>query len=151
MKVCVCGSIGFYRKFLSLKSELEELGYEVIIPVPAKDQIEKEMPQSSLKDEKAKVMRDFFKFIEESDVILVANYPKHGKKGYIGANTFLEIGVAFSKNKKIFLLHNLPENSPFIDELDAMNCIALNGDISKIAADQPPHKGVYQKKTGDIL
>lgn len=51
--------------------------------------------------------------------------------GYIGGNSFLEMGFAHVLNKEIFLLNKIPE-SLFKDELVAMQPVILGGDLSKI-------------------
>ena len=79
---------------------------------------------------KLKAMQDFNKNLDKSDAILVANFEKHEKKHYIGANSLMEIGMAFNKNKKIFILYDIPEE--YKDELSAIGCIILKGDLTKI-------------------
>jgi len=75
-------------------------------------------------------VQDFNKNLEKSDAVLVANYEKHGQKNYIGFNSIMEIGMAFNRNKKIFILFNIPKHCK--EELTAIGCKVLNGDIDKI-------------------
>jgi hypothetical protein len=106
---------------ISVQKALEvEFGYEVKIPV-----------ERNPKFTKPDYINSHFNIIQKSDAILVLNYDKNGINNYIGANTFLEIGVAFFLNKKIYLLNSIPEQSNS-DEIVAINPVVLNGDFSKI-------------------
>jgi hypothetical protein len=73
----------------------------------------------------------YFEKIKEVDAILILNFEKRGIEGYIGGNTFLEMGFAHILNKKIFLLNEIPEML-YKDEIKAMQPIVLDGDLSKI-------------------
>ena len=70
--------------------------------------------------------------MKNDDAILVVNLPKKGTRGYIGANTFLEIGFAHVLGMKIFTWDDLPTNDFYHDELLAMNPVVVHGDISLI-------------------
>lgn len=77
------------------------------------------------------MIKRYFQLIKESDGILVCNFEKNGIKNYIGGNTFLEMGLAYVLDKKIFLLNPIPEVN-YKDEILAMEPIILNGDLEKI-------------------
>jgi predicted RNA-binding protein with PUA domain len=62
---------------------------------------------------------------------LVVNEDLNGIKGYIGGNSFLEMGFAHVLNKKIFLLNPISEMG-YEDEIVAMKPVILNGDLDKI-------------------
>ncbi|MEK6811203.1 MAG: hypothetical protein AABX96_01700 [Nanoarchaeota archaeon] len=123
MKILIIGSMKFHKKYEFLKKQLEKNKHQLIIPEPDKFYNEE-------KNIKLKAMQDFNKNLEKSDAILVANYEKHNQKNYIGFNSIMEIGMAFNRNKKIFILFNIPDNCK--DELEAIGSIVLNGDIDKI-------------------
>jgi len=57
---------------------------------------------------------------------------KDGKKGYIGGNTFLEMGIAYHLNKKIFLWKKPSESLPYYEEIIALNPIIINENIEEI-------------------
>jgi nucleoside 2-deoxyribosyltransferase len=137
-----------YKKFMELKMELEKEGHMVLHP-----DIEFEMkgddtsvgayfdrnggidafpPEHDVWKKKGEAITKHFRKIDEGDAILVTNYEKKGIENYIGGNTFLEIGYAFGKGKKIFILNDLPEQSAYKEEILGMQPIVLNGDISKI-------------------
>ncbi len=146
MKITLCGSIAFHDESLSVKKELEKAGHKVKLwPVRIKDENGKPLPiQEYYKirkqapddkewvwDRKAEAVRRHFNKVAWSDAILVLNYEKNNIKGYIGGNTFLEMGVAFYLKKKIYLLNEIPE-LPYKEEILGVKPIILNGDLSKI-------------------
>ena len=73
-----------------------------------------------------------FKEIEKGDMLLVVNNKKHSIDGYIGPNVLMEMALAFYLDMPIYVLNPIPSNSPFIEELDAMQPIVLDGDLRKI-------------------
>ena len=77
------------------------------------------------------LIRRYYKLIEASDAVLIVNAEKKGVSGYIGANTFLEIGFAHVLDKKIYLL-NLPAPGSYNDEIKEINPVIINGDYSLI-------------------
>lgn len=77
------------------------------------------------------LIRGYFSIIENGDAVLVVNVDRKGIKGYIGGNSFLEMGFAYVLNKPIYLLHQIPDVG-YRDELEAMSPIMLNGDLPKI-------------------
>ena len=113
----------FHKEYENLKKQLEKNNHQVIIPLPSEF-------YNKEKNVKLKAMQDFNNSLAKSDAILVANYEKHGQKNYIGFNSIMEIGMAFNRNKKIFILFDIPDNCK--DELVAIGCSVLNGDINKI-------------------
>ena len=54
------------------------------------------------------------------------------KRNYIGANTLMEMAVAFEHNKRIFILNKLSKNKSNYEELISMSPICLNGDLDRI-------------------
>ncbi len=71
--------------------------------------------------------------IEKSDAILVVNITKGDIKNYIGANTFLEIGFAHYRGRKIYSLNPLPDQPYIKDEIETINPVVLSGDLTQIA------------------
>lgn len=146
MVITICGSIAFYDEMLAVKSELVAMGHEVLTPpkeirtadgreMSVKEYYEIRKKDGDLEDwvwdSKEKAIRAHFDKIERGDVVLILNYDKSGVANYIGANTFLEIGVAFFLRKKIFLLNPIPE-IPSREEILGMKPIVINGDLNKI-------------------
>lgn len=146
MKITICGSIVFYQEMMKIKEDLELLGHEVGLPpteirdekgemIPVTEYYQRRKAETNddswIWDRKEEAIRTHFKKIEWAEAILVLNYSKNNIDNYIGGNTFLEIGVAFYLNKKIYLLNNIPEMS-YREELLGMKPIVINGDLDKI-------------------
>lgn len=147
MRITICGSIAFYDEMLNLQSELEKLAHEVKLPPShVRDESGKEIPVKEYyalrKDnsnesvdwiwmKKRDAMKRHFEKVEWSDAVVVANYDKNGIKGYIGANTLMEMGLALHLNKGIYLLNPIPEVS-YKEEILGMQSIILNGNLRLI-------------------
>lgn len=78
--------------------------------------------------------KDHFQKIEASDAILILNYPKNGMDGYIGGATLMEVSIARHFDKKIFILHEIPDEDTlrYAMEIKLTNPIILNGDLEKL-------------------
>lgn len=146
MKITLCGSIAFYDEMLEIKNKLESLGHTIELPptkvkdkqgnmIPVKQYYElrkKETdPKSWVWDRKEEAMRNHSKKIEQSDAILVVNHDKNNIKGYVGANTLMEMTLCFHFDKKMFLLNQIPDMS-YTEEILGMKPLIINGDLSKI-------------------
>lgn len=146
MKITICGSMAMIDQMHEIGDKLENLGHQIRIP-----EIEIKDPSGKILDQKEydlirktatvhdswiweinrEAMRDHFVKITWSDAILVPNYSKNGIDGYIGPNTLMEMGLALFLNKKIYLLHPIP-NIPSREEILGINPVILNEDLSKI-------------------
>ena len=146
MKITLCGSIAFYDEMSEVKKKLEKLGHTVDLPphevpnekgemIPVKKYYEirkaEEKNDGWVWDLKEKAMRNHFNKVAWADAILVTNYDKNNIKSYIGANTLLEMGLAFHLNKKIYLLNSIPEMS-YREEILGMKPVVINSDFSTI-------------------
>lgn len=128
----------FYKEMLDTKKTLETMGFRVLIPKEADDLSKNETFMDSDEDRiAAKIEYDFirahFRVIEEADAILILNYEKKGIPGYIGGNTFLEMGYAFGLGKKVYLLNPVPEMD-YKTEMYAIQPVVIDGDLTKIQA-----------------
>lgn len=137
MKITICGSITFYDEMANLEDELKVIGFsEVLRPIGVGGK-EKEYKASLKVEEDGKrkidldLINEHWKKILKSDCILVANYEKKDIAGYIGGNTFLEMGFAFVTGKPIFLLNPIPEMG-YTSEMQGMQPIVIYGDLTKI-------------------
>lgn len=118
----------FIEELKKVKEFLENNGHIVFLPVMKNFKEEGEHSDYKIK---FNLIREHFRKIDGCDAILVLNYKKDEIDNYIGGNSFLEMGKAYDKSIKIFLLNPIPDIS-YKDELIAMQPIILNGDLSKI-------------------
>lgn len=132
MRIVVCGSMSFVQEMKNIETKLQELGHNVIIPENIEKYIDGTMKIEN-KEEKIKynLIKDHYDKINNADGIIVLNIDKKGIKNYIGANTFLEMGFAHVLDKRIYLLNEIPQMN-YTDEIEAMQLVVLNGDLSKI-------------------
>lgn len=142
MHIVVCGSLVFAHEMGSLRDELVKLGHEVTIPHTAESILRGEDSLEDIKQRKEDgthheltserdAIRRYHKVIEGADAVLIANYEKKGVPGYIGGNSFLEMGFAHVLHKPLYTLFDLPDLS-YADEMIAMKPKILNEDLSKI-------------------
>lgn len=119
------------------QSALQKLGHKVTVPMGTDESVPVEARNDLSYEEliTAKIEYDFirmnFRKIEAAGSILILNYLHKGIPGYIGGNTFLEMGYAFGLGKKVYLLHPVPEMD-YKTEMHAIQPIVLNGDLTKI-------------------
>lgn len=146
MKITLCGSIAFIDEMDAVRKELETLGYEVKLPpleieggdgkmIPVKEYyaIRKAADDDHVWvwKRKAEAIHEHFGKVVWADAVLICNYDKNGVASYVGANTLLEMGLAFHLNKPIYLLNPIPEVS-YKEEILGMQPIVIDGDLKKI-------------------
>ncbi len=138
--IAICGSLDFAYEMEKLAQELRAVGFGVHIPISAEKIIRGEFSLQEIKEEKEggtfssrviqnDAIRAYWNVIREHDAVLIANYDKKRIRGYIGGNSFLEMGFAHVLNKGLFLLNEIPE-MVYSDEIRAMQPLVLNGDLS---------------------
>ena len=139
LRLAVCSSASFYERVILLSYELEKLDIGVVLPKTAAMMKSEGAKNEELADwlghlggtaRKAQLIRGHFDEISNSDAILVANYEKHGVENYIGPNVLMEMAAAFHLKKPIYVLNDIPEGSPLIDEILGLEPVFLKGDIS---------------------
>jgi nucleoside 2-deoxyribosyltransferase len=137
MTIAICGSMQFHREMREVQARLKDMGHTALVPksIELMDTQGYVHPTEDDARINAKIQHDFirehFRKIEKSDVILILNYDKKGIPNYIGGNTFLEMGLAFWLGKKIYLLHPIPAMD-YKTEMHAMQPTVLNGDLGGI-------------------
>ena len=141
--IVICSSANFYRQAVDLQEELEKLGYKVVVPVTASRMKESGdfdvehyktwFADASDYHKKAKLMRQHFDEVTAGDAILVLNYEKRGKQNYIGGNVLMEMCLAFYHHKPIFVINDMPEDSPFAEEILGMQPTFLHGKVADLA------------------
>ena len=79
-------------------------------------------------------LREHWDTIKKCDAALILNYDKNGITGYIGGNSFLEMGFAYVLRKPIYLLYSIPKMPYYETEIIAMRPVVIGGDLEKILA-----------------
>lgn len=141
MKIYVLGSTSFMKEMVDAKNQLCLLGldgwihphYEAFVRGEKKDHLArwKNGERAALKREN-NYFHEHYKNILESNAVLIVNGKKHGVENYIGGNVLMEMGQAYVNHKKIFFLNGMPSGLSYMDEIEAMDPICLNGDLTKI-------------------
>lgn len=136
MKIVVCGSMTASKEMVEAEKELVAMGHEVVLPrfthKYASMELQQEMHSESVHNKTTHdLIRKYYDIIQDGDVVLVLNIERKDIPGYIGGNSFLEMGFAHILNKTIYLLNDIPDMI-YTDELKAMQPIVINGDYSKI-------------------
>jgi len=134
MIITICGSIRAFEEMERARDQLKELGHEVLMPTKAKgvDYWSEDNKSRVEAKKKFEFISDHMNKIEKSDSILVVNITKSDINNYVGANTFLEIGFAHYSKKKIYLLNPIPDQKYIIDEIETVEPVVLNGDLTRI-------------------
>jgi len=146
MKITICGSIFFLEEMRVAKQILETRGHEVRIPpntmsdthgqsISAEKFYARRKAASDSErwvwELKAHAMQDHFGEVVWAEALLILNFEKNGVMGYIGPNTFLEMGLAFWLEKPIYLHREIP-SLPYREEILAMSPILTGGDLNLI-------------------
>ena len=129
MKITLCSSAKFFDKLWDIKKSLEEKGYEVLLPSMEDFH---HLGEDSLAKIQCDLITEHFNKIDQSQAIYVANYEKNGVAGYIGGNTFLEMGLAFYKKIPIFLMNDIPQQISYREELVALKPIVVGENWDKL-------------------
>lgn len=140
MKITICGSILFIKEMYKARDNLLHLGFnEVYVPIiSGADKRALERNTTVEEDGQRKIQYDLIKKhyskIKKSDAILVINKRKNDIEGYIGGNTFLEMGFAYVLDKPIFLINKIPK-MPYTSEIIGMKPILIEdlGEIINLA------------------
>ncbi len=143
MKVYVIGSSKFTHRMVEVKQQLCVLGHDAGIGEDYERIVRGELDDHSRHNagETADIKRErdylryHYKRIMEHDAVIVVNDTKGGIKNYIGANVLIEMAQAYVHDKLIYLLNDMPAKDDlpmYIDEIQAMDPIALGGDLRRI-------------------
>lgn len=130
-RIVISGSMAFAGQMREIKDQLDILNVPAVVPDDVDGELRHFDTNSYRRFKKAVSVSHINKIKDpRTYAVLVANFDKNGVYGYIGANSFAEISVAFSSRKKIFLFSEIPPQ--YADELTAWDAIALNGDLSRL-------------------
>ena len=138
--IALCSSASFYKELLETEKVLQNMGFEIIVPIAARHMKQRgdfsvENYKTWFKNPedykiKSALVHEHFGEISKSDKVLVLNYEKNGLKGYIGGNVLMEMAVAFFLEKPIYILNDVSEKSNLYEEIMAMRPIFLNGKLN---------------------
>jgi hypothetical protein len=130
--VTICGSMAHQEKFAAVAQTLDAAGLRVRVPA-----IEENVDWSSLAEhqmlaKKKDYMDRHFANIARSRAVLVCNYEKNNKPGYIGVNTLMEMTVAYISGVPTYLLEKPGGGvSTGAPEIAALGGIVLpDGDVA---------------------
>lgn len=118
-------------RILEVKDTLESKGIIVETPSLNEPSDYSTLSEADRAPIKTEMIRRHLERIKTSDAILVVNETTKGIESYIGANSFLEMGIAFAFEKPILLLNSVPQQ-PNRDELLGLNPRELKGDLDSI-------------------
>lgn len=140
--ITICSSASFYKDVLEIEKQLKGMGFKVKIPTTAQKMQKSgnftvEYYKTWFKNKKdykkkTQLMKEHFKKVIEGDAILVVNKKKNGVAGYIGGNLLMEMALAFHFKKPIYILNEIEDNHPFIEEILGLNPIFFGGDLTGI-------------------
>ena len=126
----------FTDKMVEVRDKLLELGHDAFITDLHKAMIGKnseEIEEIKLYQKYNRdAIREFWRAMQGADAVLVLNFDKNGIRNYIGGNTLMEIGFAHVLNQKIFMWNPIPEMQYCKSEIEAVNPVIINGDVSLI-------------------
>lgn len=119
--IVLCGSMKVKDKILEVKEELENKGYNVLIPKECMEGLPKVLASR----------KHLERVIDPNNsYILVVNSINRGIENYIGPNSLAEIAFGFYYNKNVYLLNDYYE--PYLDELVGWNVVPLKGNLDNI-------------------
>lgn len=130
----ICGSMSFASNMQRISHKLAEQDVASVVPDDV-DLAAEYGSQEAYERFKRAVSRAHIAKVRDPRTvgIVVANFDKHGIKGYIGPNTFAEIAIAFADGKRIYLLNGIPTN--FADELAAWGVKDLKGNLESLVTE----------------
>jgi nucleoside 2-deoxyribosyltransferase len=144
MRLTICSSAHFAHESQEIKKKLEKKGVETflypgIVKVREKMMTVDEfytMRKKSLTEElletKKQLMDEHIDKIKNSDAVLILNFDKTKIRGYVGGNSFMEMGVAYALGKKVFIWKKPSNNLPYYEEIMAMRPTIIEENLEKI-------------------
>ena len=130
--VTICGSMAHQEKFTAAARTLEAAGLSVRFRAIEENVYWLSFTEDQALAKKKDYMDRHFANIARSRAVLVCNYEKNNEPGYIGANTLMEMAVAYVSGVPIYLLEK-PDGSINSKALEvaALGGIVLpNGDVA---------------------
>lgn len=105
--ISICGSMSFMNEMEYLAEILVKAGFKVLTPVREEQDVDwSNTGNADILALKREYIDRHLKKIRRSDAILVANFPKHGIKGYVGPNTLMEAAFAHALDLPTIFLND---------------------------------------------
>jgi hypothetical protein len=140
--ITICSSASFYPQVVAIETELKRMGFNVLIPLTANkmkktgdfnvERYKTWFADANTYARKTFLTKHHFHKVVKGDSVLVLNYEKNGKQGYIGGAVLSEMAIALHFGKKIYVLNPLQEDVGYKEELLGMMPVILNGNLSLI-------------------
>lgn len=132
ISISICGSMSFMDEMEAIASSLAALGCEVMTPVRE----ERNFDWSNLADADLVALKRSFidrhiEKIRRSEVVLIANFPKHDIDGYVGPNTLMEAAFAHALDVPVIFLYD-PSRQACGLECVSISSGCVNGDAVEI-------------------
>lgn len=133
-KIMIGGSMVFATEMDNAKKILEQIGYEVYVPLDTYHVLTDPAKKTDIGFLKELgVGRGDAELVAKADAFIILNYPKHEINGYIGPGAYRDLSVAWWLKKIIFFLFPYDENqNNHKYEMLGFEPIILNGDIKNI-------------------
>lgn len=133
--IVICGSKAQKNEWLKVIDLLRDAGLRVATPYLGKSNWSTFTSEEAI-ERKGWLIRRHLANIATTKAVLICNYEKNGIKNYIGSNSFLEMGAAFVYGKKLFVLHDIPDQDNR-EEILALQPVALHGDLQRLLQEIP--------------
>jgi nucleoside 2-deoxyribosyltransferase len=105
--IAICGSMAFINKMERIATELEGLGCEALAPVRDEHGLDSaSLARAELLSLKKHRVDSHLDKIRRADAVLIANLPRHGVDGYVGASTLMEAAFAYAAGIPVIFLHD---------------------------------------------
>lgn len=122
MTTCVIGSMRNLSRIEDIAEQLKQQGRRVMTPLDTSGARFADRAQA-----KKAFMQGMYDQIKQCDAVLVVNdAPRDGLKGYIGPNSFLQLGMAMALGKTLYALEKWDDRLTYDEELEAMGINLLD-------------------------
>ena len=126
----ICGSMAFIDKMEALARKLESADLTVYTPKRSESADEwSRLSSQEMLTKKRTYIDEHLNLIKQSDCILIANYPKNGIEGYVGANALMEAAFAYALNILVFVLFPIGEQGCKL-ELESIAAEIFDGQVT---------------------
>jgi len=123
LKILIHASLDFKQAMIEAKNYIEKNSeHQVILPELTRYQDIRDVQgdDETFTKIKNRLTKENFQNVKNCDVLLILNYSHRGVENYIGGNSFMEMVVAFFLKKPIYLLHDIPDNMTFTEEIKSL-------------------------------